>query len=154
VGGADVPAAEGTLSAELAGIIASIAAEFTTTAEHCWFGIWDGFGWLYASRSEPPTGMRTLAHLPPVEGIPRLRLPDRDYLLFSAPVGAVLALADYPTQQTPNLWWPDDHAWYVATDIDLTSTYVGGPMALIERLLADSRLAAMPAHLADSLLDR
>jgi hypothetical protein len=39
-----------------------------------------------------------------------------------------------------NLWWPADHAWCVATEIDLDSTYVGGSEACIEELLANSEL--------------
>ncbi len=37
--------------------------------------------------------------------------------------------------QTPNLWWPEDRAWFVATEIDLAWTYVGGREALIEQLV-------------------
>lgn len=33
-----------------------------------------------------------------------------------------------------------DHAWCVATEIDLDSTYVGGSEACIEELLANSEL--------------
>ena len=29
----------------------------------------------------------------------------------------------------PNLWWPADRAWRVASDIDLPSTYLGGTRA-------------------------
>ena len=36
----------------------------------------------------------------------------------------------------PNIIWPDDRAWCVATEIDLDSTYLGGSMELIEAVLA------------------
>jgi hypothetical protein len=41
------------------------------------------------------------------------------------------------------LWWPDDHAWCVATDVDLMSTYVGGSADCIDRLVFDDELEAM-----------
>ena len=44
---------------------------------------------------------------------------------------------------SPNLWWPDDQAWCVATEIDHQSTYVGGPEGLISELLIDARFEAL-----------
>jgi len=51
--------------------------------------------------------------------------------------------------QTPSLFWPDDHAWCVATEIDLDSTYLGGPEELVRALLADSRFEVWRAKLDD-----
>jgi hypothetical protein len=36
--------------------------------------------------------------------------------------------------QSPNVWWPDDRAWLVHTEIDYHSTYVGGSRGLVEEL--------------------
>ena len=59
------------------------------------------------------------------------------------PVGlAATNLADEPAEQSANLWWPDDRAWFVATDIDLMTTYVGGSAACIADLLAADGLEA------------
>ena len=38
---------------------------------------------------------------------------------------------------SPNIWWPEDHAWCVATDIDLFDTYVGGSRECIKAILSD-----------------
>jgi len=51
--------------------------------------------------------------------------------------------------QSPNLWWPDDRAWFVATDIDYAWTYIGGSTELIDQLLADDRLEVLPARLTE-----
>jgi len=51
--------------------------------------------------------------------------------------------------QSPNLFWPSDRAWCVATEIDLDSTYVGGSRALVEAILADGRLESRLAQLDD-----
>ena len=91
--------------------------------------------------------------LPSAEDVPRVHLPNRNFLLYTAPISVATALTGYPTHQTPNLWWPDDRAWYLATDIDLTSTYIAGSLPFIERVLAQPRFAATPASLADPLVD-
>jgi len=83
---------------------------------------------------------------------PRVRLPGRDYLLYAGPVTAVTAIAPLSgDDQTANLYWPADRAWCVATEIDLAWTYVAGPAGLIDALLADSRLEALPARPDDPL---
>jgi len=58
-------------------------------------------------------------------------------------------LYGFPTNQSPNLWWPRDHAWCVASEIDFCSTYLGGSRALVERVLADESLEAIPVRLED-----
>jgi hypothetical protein len=67
-------------------------------------------------------------------------------------VEAVTAVAPMSgIDQTANLWWPADRAWCVASEIDLAWTYVGGPAGLIERILGDERIEAIPAEPADPL---
>jgi hypothetical protein len=53
--------------------------------------------------------------------------------------------------QSPNLLWPVDPSWCVATEIDFDSTLVGGSARLIEAVLADPRLEALPVRPDDSL---
>jgi hypothetical protein len=38
------------------------------------------------------------------------------------------------------LWWPDDRAWFVATEIEFEWTFVAGDPMLMESLRADERL--------------
>jgi hypothetical protein len=40
------------------------------------------------------------------------------------------------SREVPNLIWPEDRAWFVASEVDLDSTLVGGSRALIDALLA------------------
>ena len=42
--------------------------------------------------------------------------------------------------QSPNLFWPRDRAWCVASEIDLFCTLVAGSNALAEKLIANPRL--------------
>jgi hypothetical protein len=47
--------------------------------------------------------------------------------------------------QSPNIWWPEDRAWVVATEIDDWTTYVGGTKACVEDLLASEVLEVVPS---------
>ena len=69
----------------------------------------------------------------------------RSYVLFAGPLAALPSLMDAQDDHSPNLWWPDDRAWCVASEIDLASTYVGGSVALINDVLGSPRLEAQPA---------
>ncbi len=104
----------------------------TATPEHCCFCIWDGYGDIA------------------VPG-PTVNLPKRNYGLYRGPIELAMAPLDVPwNRQSPNLWWPDDHAWIVATEIDYAWTYVGGSQTLIDTVVSDDLLEAMPVHLDDS----
>ena len=76
-----------------------------------------------------------------------LDLPNRQYLVYVGP------LSELPSWHWdgPNLWWPDDRAWLVASEIDLVSTYVGGPGAAIAELLQDPLLEVVPSSVSDRI---
>lgn len=119
----------------------------TGTPDDCLFCLWDGWGWDTAMvPTLPGDPQLPVPDLVPAEVRygPRVQLPGRDYLLYTGPIDAALAFAG-SQGQTPNLWWPADRAWFVASEIDLCWTYVGGPQPLIEQILADPRLEALPA---------
>jgi hypothetical protein len=105
-----------------------------------------------------PSGPLTVPPAFPAEVLdgPWVRLPGRDYLLFAGPLPAVPA-ADWTDPlgvsppQAPNLFWPEDHAWCVASEIDLFCTLVAGPEALAEALLGDPRLEAWRVHPTDPI---
>lgn len=99
--------------------------ESTSTPGRCWFALWEGFGGIDDG------------------GIPeRVELPQRNYLLYGGTIERAL-VSPMPFDQSPNLWWPDDHAWFVTSEIDFAWTFVGGTADLVGRLLADSRLEVL-----------
>jgi hypothetical protein len=51
--------------------------------------------------------------------------------------------------QSPNLFWPHDHAWCVASEIDLFCTLLAGSNALAENLIADPRLEVFRVFAGD-----
>jgi hypothetical protein len=151
---------QGSLYPPDAVILAEILRDWTATPQRCWFCVWDGYGWggvsLTASKGavapEPGSGRRPDPVPAAVRGGSRVELPHRDYLLYRGPVDAALATAGLGGEhQVANLWWPQDRAWFVATEIDLAWTYVGGPAGLIGQLLAETRIEALPAAPDDEL---
>jgi hypothetical protein len=85
----------------------------------------------------PPALLTELLHGPKVS------LPYRDYLLFTpleaaSELGWTSPWGDFDPQ-SPNLFWPQDRTWCVASEIDLFCTLVAGSEALAEALLADPR---------------
>ncbi len=77
----------------------------------------------------------------------RVELPQRNYLLFHEPIAKAAGWAD-----GPNLWWPEDRAWCVASEIDHPYTYVGGPQTLIDAIVQHPAIEALPAKLTDGVV--
>jgi hypothetical protein len=67
----------------------------------------------------------------------------------SGPIEAVRSFGDEALG--PNIWWPDDRVWCVASEIDLAATYVGASARCIERLLAPGTIEAMPVSVNDRI---
>jgi hypothetical protein len=128
----------GNLPREVAERLAAILPSHTLTPELCWFGVWEGFGDL---RIEDNEGAM-------------FSVPNRDLFLFHGTVADVLTtFSEFDWMyRSPNIWWPDDGAWCVATEIDFTWSYVGGSSACIEQILGDSDLEALPTNPAQGNL--
>ena len=73
----------------------------------------------------------------------------RDWDLFRAPLEE--AFAPFLEDQTAGLIWAADRSWWLTTDIDLDSTYIGGSARLIESVLAADKLEAWPAQPEDDV---
>ncbi|MCD0448142.1 hypothetical protein LO762_02865 [Actinocorallia sp. API 0066] len=83
-----------------------------------------------------------------ISEMPRLRLPHRDYLLYEGELEAAVAGVE---GLAPDLWWPADRSWYVAADIDLDSTYLGGTAALVAELVGDPKLEVLQVSFDDPI---
>jgi hypothetical protein len=163
------PPEEGNLVAATLQQLVTVLRRHTATAEDCWFCLWNGYGWIHGSPSvavmafEADGQVSERAVPPPfpvgwLDPALQVRLPGREYLLGRGPLAAALGIGHQVTEdwfdaQSPNLFWPDDRAWCVATEIDLDSTLVGGPDQLIKDLLAATALEAWPINPDDSLQD-
>jgi hypothetical protein len=122
----NVPA-EGELPVAEGDRLIAILRAHTTTPDRCYLALWEGYG---------------VSELNALAGRPRLMLPHRAYFLFSGPIDAVTSLSLGDFQHPPNLWWPEDHAWCVATEIDLSETYVAAAEGCANQVVADPGLEA------------
>jgi len=125
----DEAPAVGTLPAGAAASLARILARHTPDIGNCWFAVWDGHGDLD----------------PSFQGRPTFELPARHYHLAHGPLAAAtrsVGAHDF-WRVSWNLWWPDDHSWCVATEIDLDSTYLGASEACVEEVAASPELEAV-----------
>lgn len=112
---------DGALPISLVRALLPVLSRHTTTPANCWFAVWEGWGALRGDFAAAP----------------KFDLPGRAYHLLTGPIEAatenVTAVVVDPSLpflseyafQSASLWWPDDHAWCVATEIDFDSTYVG-----------------------------
>jgi hypothetical protein len=115
----DEPPRTGRIPPELVDRVAMALGRHTSTPGHCYFGLWEGLGAL------PPD----------LRSAPTFTLPNRTYHLFTGPEEAVRELREVSAWfQSPNLWWPQDRSWCVATEVDLKSTYIGGGQSCLNDL--------------------
>jgi hypothetical protein len=80
----------------------------------------------------------------PIEG-PTFDLPHRRYHLAGGDALDVTERAD--------LWWPDDRARFVATDVDFWVSYVGGTAEAIAAVEAAAITATRRVTLDEELVD-
>jgi hypothetical protein len=121
---------EGSLPAPQLAALGSALARSTTTPGRCSFCFWVGLGFF---------GGQGDCDL--------IQLPHREHFLFTGPLALTQRGFRFGAwEQSPNMWWPDDRAWFVGTDIDGYSTYVGGSTACIEAVLASPALEAIPVE--------
>jgi hypothetical protein len=158
---------EGNLPGEQLEALVEVLRTFTATPSVCWFAVWDGYGFYGGGvslswspdedpavvrapkRAELERARRAAAQLDAVRKLaihPSLKGGAmRSYFVFRGSIDAASALEFNGWNQAPNLWWPDDRAWCVATEIDGYSTYIGGSARCVEAILADQRLEALPS---------
>lgn len=129
------PPREGGMSKEEALQLTSLLASFTDTPETCWFAMWDGYGVL---------------QMPLHEGPPKIRLTARDYRLFKGSLQEINSFQFGSFYQPPNIWWPNDRAWCVSSEIDLDTTLVGASRECGDRLL-QSDFETIELSIEDSL---
>jgi hypothetical protein len=130
------PPTEDRLPTPQASRLASVLGSYTSTPDCCWFAVWHGFGTFPLD----------------LEGVPLIELPDREMVLLTGPLSAAASnFAAEPWEQSANLWWPDDHAWCIATELDFKSTYIGGPDSLINALLGDEMREVLQVEATDDL---
>jgi hypothetical protein len=85
-----------------------------TSSQACWYLLWDGWGSL---------SQRTFG------GKPKISHPMRDYLLR----GPLAAYREFPDR--PSYCWPEDRAWCLVADADLSWSYLAASKSCIDQVL-------------------
>ncbi len=88
-------------------MLATILADHTSTPDDAWFAVWDGFGGTGYTR-----------------GLPTVQTDDRAYYLTHGSLAEAVLAKDRCRGSGPNVWWPADRAWIVASEIDFAWTFV------------------------------
>lgn len=155
----------GSIDIEVLDALCKILAAHTANPAHCFFGLCTIQGWEDSFSAD--------------ELQPLLELPDgRDHIVLAGPLSAVeqieddwsepgslwmtfVAESEQPPpkldppecirRDVPNLFWPADHSWLVASEVDFDSTLVGGASELIEAIVQSTALEAWRVEPTDSL---
>jgi hypothetical protein len=160
----------GDLHPEKFGTLANILVKHTGAVDNCWFCIWEGWGWEPSSLGiiysrfitgdeavdddwSPPERVPTFT--PEELAMPRVNLPGRDYLLLTGQLPTTTE-AGWRDEldwlgRSPNLFWPADRSWFVASEIDFDSTLVAGSSKLVAAILDAPELDSWPVQPEDSL---
>jgi hypothetical protein len=144
---------QGSLIEQEVGTLAPFLYGHTTTPLECWFAMWSGWGDLSgASGVLYRSPQRTIAELrirwrnwfeswqarreaARLKTFPLLGRSGRSYVLVAGAIDDAPRFHLGRRFQSPSLWWPADRAWFVHTEIDAVSTYVGGSRALVDQLV-------------------
>lgn len=122
---------DGSLPLEQLSHLASVLSRFTEDPDHCFFAVWIGYGYRA------------------IEGdgdafAPTFRTNAVEYYLWEGTLADIRDATGWIEYHPPNLWWPQDQAWVVASEIDDFSTYVGGSQNCIRSVLLDEVLEVHP----------
>jgi hypothetical protein len=159
----DGPPCLGELPKPLARRLAEALATYTERSGRCFFGFWEGWGvpsvMFFFTVDTPEDERRRVREATDAEiaawrnlrdRAPKFALPDRKLHLIEGPLASVACFYE-ERRNPPGLWWPEDRAWCVATDIDLMSTYVGGSREAIDALVSDDQIEALAVPVGQSV---
>ncbi|MFB9768219.1 hypothetical protein ACFFOS_27840 [Nocardioides kongjuensis] len=170
---------EGTLDQMTLPILRDILTSHTSTPNACWCALWDGYGHQPSAWRQSPTfhlpGRDYWLFAEPLARVVELSLDFEHAGIAEAAAGGRLAMTSLTDSdaggdvidqtrlaarlrasgavQSPNLWWPADRRWFVASEIDLDSTIVAGGADLVAGLLDTATLEVVEVHPDTSLLD-
>ena len=127
---------QGSMPGTVSESLRRILSAHTPSRHSCWFGVWIGFG---------------LTPKPEVPDTVSIKTRSREWDLFRGAIQILNFRFFVEFEQSANIAWPEDRSWFVATEIDISSTYVGGSEALVRDLLNDKELKAVEASVSDDV---
>jgi hypothetical protein len=142
------------LPEQMVRILYILLRDATTTPERCWFCVWEADG-AFRVRTllhRMSRSRRAIVRKPrrvrgsrdgamQNVGGNQLGLP-RAYHLYTSNLSDIGPLRGLPWALTPDLWWPEDRAWCVASEMEFTWTYIAGSRSLIDSVCEHPQLRA------------
>jgi len=119
---------DGSLPQELMTPITAALGDHTATPERWWFAVWKGWAVVWDD--------------PVIQASPTFGVPHREYHLLTGPLETAADGVIEDGYWSAQLIWPDDHAWCLATEVDLDTTYLGCSEACRDDVLAIPELEA------------
>ncbi|WP_394247877.1 hypothetical protein [Arthrobacter pityocampae] len=170
IGSADPPPL-GHLGPGILAHVMTIAGEHTSTPDDVTAALWEGWSiesgtvWIAAFASDNDADNGDIHDVQPqrskvdnrlatlLKNGPFLELPGRRYVLLATkdseltdpewPQTAGMGWTDWLPGPMPQLIWPADHAWAIASEIDVDSTLIGGTYGFINELVEHSAIEAV-----------
>jgi hypothetical protein len=153
----------GMISRTEATTLASFLEDETSTPDSCWFAMWSSgvspgaplvqarglFPYARARWRGVTQARRERRAMRKLKTFQILGSSGRVCLLFGGRVADIDRFARNGWFDSPPLWWPDDRAWFVHTEMDGTSTYIGGARSMIERLVGEQILESFQVDASD-----
>ena len=147
---------------ELFETVTSVGERHTSSPDRAWYAVWEGHGFdsssAFVAWADPPVdeaerrareterqqvrdaqARQNMAIRAGLARMPRFDRPGRNYFLLTGPVAAVseIRYPDHADWRNTDLFWPDDREWFVGTDVDFWSLYIGGSSSFTDEI-ADS----------------
>lgn len=152
----------GDLGADDLQALCRVLERHSSGVERCWFALWEGWGEPVAAAwaglgGVPPPPRPAPAQWPlDRRHAARFELPGRVYHLFTGTVDDALRFGHWVARdvfqaRSPNMFWPDDRRWCVASEVDFDSTLVAGRDELVNDLVHSDEVEAWPVDPHDSL---
>lgn len=156
----DSEPSEGCLDRTIIQKLIPLLGRHTSTAETCYFAYWNGWGdpvslvfnrsdaartpgqeqddLLRAQLRAAPRGERDRA--------PSFATPHREWYLYEGTLKDAV-VGWYGKEeflfQSASMWWPEDHTWFISTEVDFDSTYVGGSRSCIDTIVGEPSIEAV-----------
>lgn len=154
----------GELDARSMAALMGVLLPHTRTPDEGFFGIWDGYVEFHEEETVVWGGTDgESAHIVGMSAVAaqlthggRLRCPGRNYVLLQGPLREASAIRSLPGEgelelPAPNVIWPQDHSWFIASEIDFDSTLVGCTRSAANDILVSGLFEAFEVAPGDSL---
>lgn len=155
----------GEFPLELLAPLCELLERHTATPERSFFAVWTSHltgpsaTWFAREEGEEFQPPKPAAPAFSLEEFRRATIDHgggREYQVIGAPLRLVREVSASVGPErlravSPNMIWPQDRAWFVATEIDFDSTLVGGSAELIGQILGDPTFEAFPIGPRDLL---